>query len=252
MMHCRWPRRVRQWGTPHSSSLFSICRVSVRNITAKEQVRHSVHFQMFTERAMARRNKSENEPGREKKDQKALSIFIQPQRRMWVCARGQPCADWPGCICQPRATEYGHLSTGTSWGRTGGSLGLCGLHGSTWVVRVVSGPPGPGTAPWEAHPPHMAVSSCLNSRSRMPTDPTCRGGARLQHLSREPGQARVLRHLGCSHFLVQSSSSFPTSPSLAQAAFTRHTNGRRPEGEAGLVPGWYSRSCRRAGAARAL
>lgn len=25
MIDCRWPRRVRQWGTPHSSSLSSIC-----------------------------------------------------------------------------------------------------------------------------------------------------------------------------------------------------------------------------------
>lgn len=156
-----------------------------------------------------------------------------------MCARGQPSADWPGCICQPRATEYGHLSTGTSWGRTGGSLGLYGLHGSTWVVRIVSGPPGPGTAPWEAHSPHMAVSSCLNSRSRMPTDPTCRGGARLQHLSREPGQVRVLRHLGCSHFLVQSLLFLPhvtvTGSGCLHQAHKRQAPRGRDRSGAGLV-----------------
>lgn len=54
MTACRWPRRVRQWGTPHSSSLFSICGASVHNVTAKEQARH---FQMFTKIAMAQGNK---------------------------------------------------------------------------------------------------------------------------------------------------------------------------------------------------
>lgn len=33
---CRWPRSVRQWGTPHSSSLSSICGMSVHNVNPKK------------------------------------------------------------------------------------------------------------------------------------------------------------------------------------------------------------------------
>lgn len=57
MMDCRWPRRVRQWGTPHSSSLCSICGMSVHSVTAEKQARPSVHFQTSPKRATAWRTK---------------------------------------------------------------------------------------------------------------------------------------------------------------------------------------------------
>lgn len=59
MMDCRWPRRVRQWGTPHSSSLCSICGTSVHSVTAEKQARHSMHFQTFAKMATAWRTKLE-------------------------------------------------------------------------------------------------------------------------------------------------------------------------------------------------
>lgn len=36
MMDCRWPRRVRQWGTPHSSSLSSICGRVVKSLVSSQ------------------------------------------------------------------------------------------------------------------------------------------------------------------------------------------------------------------------
>lgn len=51
MMDCLWPRRVRQWGTPHSSSLSSICGRRVYQVTAGQQVRHLVHLWTLTKLA---------------------------------------------------------------------------------------------------------------------------------------------------------------------------------------------------------
>lgn len=42
-MDCRWPRRVRQCGTPHSSSLSSICGRRVQ-VPAEQRARHAAHL----------------------------------------------------------------------------------------------------------------------------------------------------------------------------------------------------------------
>lgn len=134
-------------------------------------------------------------------------------------------------------------------------LAHLGLRDSAWVVRIVSGAPGQaqrrGRHVHHTGPCHLASS--LNSRSRMPTNPTCRGGARSQHLSREPGAVRVPEAPGMLSLPCQVPPFPSPSPALAQAPFGQaHTLQAAQRARPGFVPGWYSRSCRRAGAARAL
>lgn len=112
-------------------------------------------------------------------------------------------------------------------------LAHLGLHDSTWVVRIVSGAPGRaqcrGRHVHPTGPCHLA--SALNSRSRMPTDPTCRGGVRSQHLSREPEPMRVPEPPGMLSLPCQ----VPPFPSPRQRhglrlPSARDTNCRQPRG----------------------
>lgn len=128
MMDWRWPRRVRQWGTPHSSSLSSICGASVLNVTAQPAAGPSSRWQTFTQPATAQRKR----------------CFQQSRTLPVTRPRGGGCGPASGrslCTATPRlsppapgVTEHGDTPPGQD---------VLGGQAGAWSLLHVGGEGGP-------------------------------------------------------------------------------------------------------------